>query len=300
MATPVHDFARSLVLAEADADLKLQLAIHFGTSDLSAPGKSPLIGTTALVMTWVIQQVRSMYKAAEQETLVAAMSSSAKANALAVWSSSGLEWIVLSEGLMELLRDRIDGVAERFAETFSELIDTALMRRLLAKEPLSGGFRTSLSSFLYFAAVAFFTGHEAGHHLAGHGSEYPKRAHAENSKDDAIDRGGDWLVGQALERDADILGLTLCRIAMTHLLSKLWDVSEAENLSACEQQIFQRVLAALISTGALTAAVFIKPKSIEWVKVPEGSHPPAVARLLTLASIISLAIKENLHGLGML
>jgi len=51
-----------------------------------------------------------MHKAAEQETLVAAISSSAKANALAVWSGSGLDWIVLSEGLMELLRDRIDSI----------------------------------------------------------------------------------------------------------------------------------------------------------------------------------------------
>lgn len=102
--------------------------------------------------------------------------------------------------------------------------------------------------------------------------------------DDAIDRGGDWLIRQALERDADVVGLTLCRIAMTRLPSNLWDVTEPENLSAYQQQIFQRVLAALISTGALTAAVLIKPKSIEWAKVPEGSHPLAVARLLTLAS----------------
>ncbi|WP_426688856.1 hypothetical protein [Rhodanobacter ginsengiterrae] len=201
---------------------------------------------------------------------------------------------------MVLLRDRIDSVAERFAASFPELIDTELMRRLLAEKPLSGGFKTSLSSFLYFAAVAFFTGHEAGHHVAGHRSQYPKRAHAENSEDDAIDWDGDWLIGQALERDADILGLTLCRIAMTHLLSKLWGVTEAENLSAYEQQVFQRVLAALISTGALTAAVFIKPKSIEWVEVPKRSHPPAIARLLTLASIISFAIKKNFHGLDAL
>jgi len=296
MATPIHDFARSLVLAKSDADLEQQLAIHFDTSDLSAPDKSPLVATTVLVMTWVIQQARSMYKV-EPENLVAVISSSAKANALAVWSGSGRDWIVLSEGLMELLRDRIDSVAERFAATFPELIDTDLMRRLLAEEPFSGGFKTSLSSFLYFAAVAFFAGHEAGHHLAGHESQYPKRAHAEHSEDDAIDRGGDWLIGQALERDADILGLTLCRIAMTRLLSKLWKVTEAENLSAYERQIFQRVLAALISTGALTAAVLIKPKSIDWAKVPKVSHPPAVARLLTLALSISLAIKENFQGL---
>jgi len=296
MATPIHDFARSLVLAKSDADLEQQLAIHFDTSDLSAPDKSPLVTTTVLVMTWVIQQARSMYKV-EPENLVAVISSSAKANALAVWSGSGRDWIVLSEGLMELLRDRIDSIAERFAATFPELIDTDLMRRLLAEEPFSGGFKTSLSSFLYFAAIAFFAGHEAGHHLGGHKSQYPKRAHAEHSEDDAIDRGGDWLIGQALERDADILGLTLCRIAMTRLLSKLWKVTEAENLSAYERQIFQRVLAALISTGALTAAVLIKPKSIDWAKVPKVSHPPAVARLLTLALSISLAIKENFHGL---
>jgi len=51
VATPIHDFARSLVLAKADADLKQQLVIHFGTSDLSAPDKSPLVVTTLLVMT---------------------------------------------------------------------------------------------------------------------------------------------------------------------------------------------------------------------------------------------------------
>lgn len=297
MATPIHDFARSLVLAKTDHDLKQQLVIYFDTSDLSAPDKSPLVITTVLVMTWVIQQARSMYKAAEPEKLVAAISSSAEANALAVWSRSGRDWIVLSEGLMELLRDQMDGITERFAATFPDLIDTDAMRRLLAEEPFSGGFKSSLSSFLYFAAIAFFTGHEAAHHLAGHESQYAKRAHAEHSEDDAIDRGGDWLIGHALERDADVLGVTLCRIAMTRLLSKLWKVREAEDLSAYERQIFQRVLAALISTGALTAAVFIKPKSIDWVKVPEKSHPPAVARLLTLASSISFAIKENFHGL---
>jgi hypothetical protein len=201
---------------------------------------------------------------------------------------------------MELLRDKTDGIAERFAETFPDLIDTDLMRRLFAEEPLSGGFKSSLSSFLYFAAIAFFTGHEAAHHLAGHESQYPKRAHAEHSENDALDRSGDWLVGHALERDADVLGVTLCRIAMTRLLSKLWGVTEAEDLSAYERRIFQRVLAALISTGALSAAVYIKPKSIDWIEVPEKSHPPAVARLLTLASSISFAIKENFHGLDAL
>jgi hypothetical protein len=298
MATPIHDFARSFRLAQADADLKQQLVVYFGTDELSAPDKSPLVITTVLVMTWVIQRARSMYKRAPPERLVAAISSSETANALAVWSGSGRDWIVLSEGLMELLRGQMDGIAERFTEAFPELIGTNLMQRLLDEKPLSGGFKTSLSSFLYFAAIAFFTGHETGHHLAGHESQYPKRAHAEYSEDNAIDRGDDSLVGQSLERDADVLGLTLCRIAMTCLLSKLWEVPEAEKLSDDERQAFQRVLAALISTGALAAAAFIKPKSIDdWQKVRGNSHPPAVARLLTIASSISLAIKENFHGI---
>ena len=165
MTTPVHDFARSLVLAKTDSDLKRELVKYLDTSELSGPDQSPLVMTTALAMTWVIQRARSMYKAADVEKLVAVISSSKRANALAVWSSAGRDWIVLSAGLLELLRDRMDGVADRFSATFPELIDTELMRRLLAEQPFSGGFNSSLSSFLYFAAVTFFTGHEAGHHL---------------------------------------------------------------------------------------------------------------------------------------
>lgn len=299
MTTPPHDFARSLVLAETDADLQQQLVIHFGTRELAAPNKSPLVATTVDAMTWVIQNARSMYKA-EPERLVATISSSATANALAVWSGSGLDWIVFSEGLMTRLRDGMDNVAGRFETTFPDLMNTELIQRLLAKSPLSGGFTTSLSSFLYFAAVVFLTGHEAGHHLAGHRSQYPKRAHAENSENGAIDVGGSWLIGQALERDADLLGLTLCRIAVISLLCRLWNLEEAENLSATERRNFQRVLAALISTGALAVAVFIKPKNIKWASQPNASHPPAVARLLTLASSISFAIKENFYDLDTL
>ncbi|WP_128106515.1 hypothetical protein [Azoarcus sp. DN11] len=284
-------------MAQADADLRRQLEVHFGTSELSAPDKSPLVSATANVMTWVIQGARSMYRVAQPEILVAAISSSTKANALAVWSSSGRDWIVFSEGLMVLLCDQMDCVAARFAATFPDLMNTKLMQRLLAESPLPGGFTNALSSFLYFAAVAFFTGHEAGHHLAGHATQYPKHAHAEDSESGAIDTGGEWLIGHALERDADLLGLTLCRIAMIRLLSKLWGVEEAENLSADKRQIFQCVLAAMISTGALTAAVFIKPKSIDWDNVPNGTHSPAVARLLTLATSISDAIKKNFHDL---
>ena len=181
MTTPFHDFSHSVVLARTDADLQQQLVIHFGTSELSAPDKSPLVSNTVDAMTWVIQLARSMYKA-EPEKLVGAISSSTTANALAVWSGSGRDWIVFSEGLMELLRDRMDSIAVRFSAMFPDLMNTKLMQRLLAQRQLSEGFTTSLSSFLYFTAVVFLTGHEAGHHLAGHASQYPRRAHVEDSK----------------------------------------------------------------------------------------------------------------------
>lgn len=294
MTIPSHDFTRSLALAQKDADLHRQLVEHFDTNELSAPNKSPLVTTTVDTMAWVIKIARSMYKA-EPERLVAAISSSGKPNALAVWSGSGRDWIVFSEGLMELLRERIENVASRFEATFPELMNATLMQSLLAKSPLSGGFSSALSSFLYFAAVVFLTGHEAGHHLAGHKSQYPKQAHAEETEIDAIDAGGDWIIKHALERDADRLGITLCRITMTHLLSRLWEVDEAESLGPFKRQEYLRVLTALISTGALSAAVFIKPRTIDWEAQPTASHPPGVVRLLTLAASISLAIKKNFN-----
>lgn len=292
MKTPVHDFTHSYALAKGDADLHHQLSICFNTSALSLPDKTPLVATTVDIMTYVIQQARSMY-AAQPDRLVAAISASSQKNALAVWSGSGRDWIIFSEGLMGLLRDQMGSVEKRFLDMFPELLNTRLMQRLLAQTPLSGGFKTPLSSFLYFSAVVFLTGHEAGHHLAGHESQYPRRAHAEDLEGDSIDVNGDRIVAQALERDADLIGLRLCRMAVSHLLCKLWEVEEAEALSPDELRDFQRVLAALISTGALSVAVFIKPRTISWEGQFKALHPPAVARILTLALSISLAIKVN-------
>lgn len=147
MTTPFHDFSHSVVLAQSDADLRQQLVIHFGTSELSAPDKSPLVSNTVDAMTWVIQLARSMYKA-EPEKLVGAISNSKTANALAVWSGSGRDWIVFSEGLMELLRDRMDSIAARFSAMFPDLMNAKLMQRLLAQRQLSDDFTSSLSSFL--------------------------------------------------------------------------------------------------------------------------------------------------------
>jgi len=293
MLPPLHDFARSFALAQDDTDLRAQLVKYLKTDELARPDESELVNSTMDVITWVVQQARSLY-ATEPERLVAAISLASTPNALAIWSSSRRDWIVVSVGLMELLRKSVDDLGRAFARTFPEIMETTLMQRLQSQPPLRGGFETSLGSFLYFSAVAFFAGHEAGHHLAGHDAHYVDGAHAEQSGEANEAADERWLTKQALERDADLLGLRLCRMAMTKLLSQLWEV---EQYSAAERRSYQRVLAALLGTGAMTAALQITPREVDWDALPSRVHPPAVIRVLTLAGSISRAIKEGFSDL---
>jgi len=293
MPPPLHDFARSFALAHDDTDLRAQLVKYLKSDELARPDESDLVNSTMDVITWVVQQARSLY-ATEPERLVAAISLASTPNALAIWSSSRRDWIVISVGLMELLRNSVDDLGRAFARTFPEIMETTLMQRLQSQPPLRGGFETSLGSFLYFSAVAFFAGHEAGHHLAGHDAHYVDGAHAEQSGEANEAADERWLTKQALERDADLLGLRLCRMAMTKLLSQLWEV---EQYSAAERRSYQRVLAALLGTGAMTAALRITPREVDWDELPSRDHPPAVIRVLTLAGSISRAIKEGFSDL---
>lgn len=228
------------------------------------------------------------------ERLVGAVSAASTPNALAVWSSSGRDWIVVTEGLMEQLRATVDQLGDRFVRTFPELVASDLMRRLVDQQPLRGGFRTSLGSFLYFSAVAFFAGHEVGHHLGGHDGHYVQGAHAEHDDDDGNQVDAAWLTKQALEREADLIGLRLCRMSMIKLLSKLWEI---ERFGAEERRNFQRVLAALLGTGALAAVLRISPRTIDWGALPGRSHPPSAVRVLTLAGSISRSVKESFSDL---
>lgn len=211
MPSVPHDFAASLKLAERDQDLKGNLVKLMGTSQILPPDHSDLVASTAKVMTWVIQSARSSYKAGP-ERLVGAISASSRQNALAVWSSSRLDWIIISHGLIELLRDRTDDLGERIAETFPEAMESRLIQRLVSKPPLSGGFRTTIGSFLYFAGISFFTGHEAAHHLCGHDGYFLQGAHAEKV-DDSDESSDDWLTRHALEREADLVGVAVSSLA---------------------------------------------------------------------------------------
>lgn len=291
-----HDFAKSLELAGSDQDLKLNLVRFLGTSQLLSPNHSELVASAAQAMTWVIEEARKMY-AVEPERLVGAICSSPSQNALAVWSSSRRDWIVLSEGLIELVRKHVDDLGVRVSHAFPEIMNATLMKRLVAQPPLGGGIQTALGSFLFFGGISFFTGHEAGHHLRGHDGYFVKGAHAEATADGDVPADEDYLVKQALERDADLTGLALSRIAMAKLLSKLWEVEEAATLQPVVKAEFQRVLAALIAAGAMTAALLFRPRKIDWSEVPSRSHPPSVARVVTLAMSISAALKDGFPDL---
>jgi hypothetical protein len=293
MPLPRHDFSASLALAKDDTDLRAQLLKYFKTDALARPDESDLVNSTMDVVTWVVQQARSLY-ASEPQRLVAAISLASTGNALAVWSSSRRDWIVVSVGLMELLRDAVDDLGRDFARTFPELMETDLMQRLQSKPPLRGGFETSLGSFLYFSALAFFAGHEAGHHLAGHDGYYVDGAHAEQSAEGNDTADESWPTKQALEREADLIGLKLCRMSMTKLLSQLWEV---DHYSVAERRSYQRVLAALLGTGAMTAALRITPREVDWEELPSRVHPPAGIRVLTLAESLSRAIAEGFSDL---
>lgn len=293
MSAPIHDFAFSLTAAIDDEDLRAQLIKYFKTDELSAPGKSELVDATSDVMTWVIQQARSMY-VCQPERLVGAISASRTANALAVWSRTRLDWIVISEGLMKLLRDAADDMGRRFVKAFPEVVDGQIWQCLQGKPPLKGGFQTTLGSLLYFAAITFFAGHEAGHHLAGHDGYFVKGSHAEAPNDPPDQSAAPKLTDQALEQEADWIGLMICRISMIKLLSKLWEVRE---FNAAERQSYQRSIAALLGAGAMMAVVKITPSEIDWTEIPGRSHPPAVVRILNLATTLSRAIKENFSDL---
>lgn len=291
MPAPAHDFAASYALALQDTFLRNYLKTQFGTDAISQPGKSELVDSTALVMNWVLQQARERYASAP-ERLVAAISSATgtRKNALAVWSTSGKDWIVISEGLMEHLRDGVDDLGHRFTEAFPELMDSELMRALLAQEPLQGGFTTTLGSYLYFAAVAFLTGHEAGHHIDGHDGYFTGRAHAEDDADSPDAPTEQWMTKQALEREADRIGLSFCRYSMMTLLARLWDIGDFDDE---RRRSYQRVLAALISVGAMAVTLWLKPRKTDWSELPGRAHPPAVVRALNLSLEVARAIKEN-------
>jgi hypothetical protein len=154
---PQHDFERSIEAAREDDGLRAQLQKYLKSYTLAAVEGSDLIKPTWDAVNLVINAARDRYATAP-DRLVSVIVASETPNAYAIWSESGRDWVVLTTGLLDLLRDRADAAASRYIEEFPEVFRSPLAKRILTKRPLGGGFQATIGSLLYVAGVGFFAG----------------------------------------------------------------------------------------------------------------------------------------------
>lgn len=288
-ASDKHDFSTNAEIAASDKNLKMQLMKYYKTEKLSIPESSDLVSSTCTIIEWVVQKARKAY-IIDPQRLVAIISASNKQNALAVWGSTKFDWIVISVGLMNLLRDGANEMATRLGLAFPELLQSDLGVSLEGVPRLQGGFQSTLASFLYFAGISYFVGHEAGHHLGGHDGYYSNGAHAETTDTPTPTNVPGKTTEQALELQADRIGLEISKEVMFELLLRLVPISSFTDVAKRE---YQRALAILLTSGVLMSAILVRPKTIEWDNAMSATHPPAVARLLILNAVLSASFKKN-------
>lgn len=288
MMPPIHDFAETLRLAGTDASLKAQLLKYFKTSNLCPPSKSPLLERTCDLVNWAVRIGRRDYGEAP-ERLSAVICASDVENALAVWGNPKHDWIVLSEGLIALLQAGANQMGTRLISSHPWVLDTALGEAIQSTECLPG-LDSPISSFFYFSAIAFFVGHESGHHVLGHDGYYLAGAHAEVSLGPDSSHVKTLITEQALEFQADRYGVMVARVVMTEWLVQHCDIREYTEV---EKTAYQFVLTTMLSAGTLMAATKIKLGPMDWEVVPERTHPPGVLRLVGLSDSLTAAIKAS-------
>ncbi|MGF6915985.1 hypothetical protein [Paraburkholderia sp. 40] len=283
----------ALDVALTDTLLKQAVLTTFKTVDLCSQIVSPRIEHAHELAKWGLKIARRDYDK-NPERLMLLISPSSVANALAVWGSSKSDWIVLSDGLLLALQSKANQVAEKLASEQSWILETELLRSIQKVDTLTG-LDTPVASFLYFAAVSFFVGHEAGHHVLGHDGYFRNGAHAEVSDQNSTPNVDSKLTKQALEFQADRYGVMVARVAMIGWLSRHWDVRE---YSAQERASYQWIIAFVMSVGALMALSVIKPRRIDWEAAYGREHPPGVLRMIQLLNALTESIKENFGLLG--
>ncbi len=281
-----HDFSVSMTLALSDYRLLRQLNNHLATGKLLAESESPLIAGTCSVANYALAKARSRYTS-KPERLKCVISASSKVNALAVWGVAQNDWIVLSSGLLERLRETSVATFQHILDDWS-ILETQLGRSLAAQAPL-GGFESPFAAMLYVSAVSFFIGHEAGHHLEGHDGYYQVGAVAE-----LLDGEATGSERQSLEFFADAHGVSMSRQITTAFLLEVVDV---RNFSVAERTEFQKVLAMLISLGIFLSISALDPRSVDLASIQSRSHPPSSVRALWISSLLTDAIKGAFHNL---
>lgn len=272
------EFKESTALARLDAALTQQLLTHYQTCEL-LPAKAGLSRSTCVALAWNIQQARVVFKH-HPERIRGVIAKTDCANALAVWGDEQRHWIVVTEGLMHLLRDAAEANAARILDAFPAAFDCAAGRRLLAATPLPG-FQTMLAALLYFGAMSFVASHELGHHLAGHGAVYNVPGKAA-----LLAR---WDVSHALERQADAIGVGGAVLSMNKLMNRFFTEMALTPARRKEQQT---LVALVFTAGVLTIAARLVPTSFDFDEAPSAAHPPNVYRMIKIAALLMRPLRS--------
>ena len=279
------EFTESTQIARTDRALARQLLLHYKTCTLLPPTNG-LIRSTCIALAWNVQQARIVFN--EHPELIRAVISDAPcANALAVWGDEKRHWIVITEGLMVLLRDAAEVNAARILEAFPTVFASAVGRRVQAATPLQG-FQTMLGALLYFGAISFVASHELGHHLAGHGAWF----NSEGSKGSGgvkQNLRSRWDVPHALERQADAIGVGAAILSINKLMARFF----AMTVLTPEQRKDQQALVAIVFTaGVFTIAARLIPDAIDAGQVPATGHPPNVYRMIKIAATLMRPLRS--------
>lgn len=281
-----------LQTAGMDDLLKRALLDVFKTSDLCRRDASVRILQAHELAKWGLRIASQDYDAAP-ERLGFVVSPSSVRNALAVWGYSKTDWIVLSDGLLAVLQDGANQTAEELEKHQSWLFATETIKQMQKVGNLAG-LQSPLASFLYFAAVSFFVGHEAGHHVLGHDGHFRSGVHAEGIDEGTDETSDSMLTKQALEYSADRYGVMVARVAMIRWLLQF--VNE-QTYTIEEQASFQYIVAVVMSLGVLMAHTVIKPRRVDWKEAYSRAHPPGTLRMINLSNALMESIGENFHWL---
>lgn len=275
---PTHRFDQSTKVARLDPHVQTWLTRKFQTTKLLPENTGGIAETARDVIDVALEFGRREY-ARDPLRLCAVLSASEHEMALAVDSSR--DWILVSKGLIDRLFRVAEDLAPRLmAET--EMGETGLGRRLATLPPMNGGFTSALSSLLFTGALAFFVGHETGHHLEGHLPLLGARAAGDIFE---LPRS---LVEQAMEVDADERGVIVSRQTMGwYLIQSV----EPREYSEAEQNEGHAVLAMLLSVGLFLCMAHLRPKAVSLKALDDKAHPPGSLRLMLMSMYLTLSIK---------
>jgi hypothetical protein len=275
-----HDFRQSTADAAKDQVLQTWLLKQFKTTQLLSADAAGLAETARDILDCALKFGRERYSS-NAERVCAVISASTVDNALAVQATR--DWVVISEALLV----RLFAVSEKLGPTLmteTGLDQTEIGRTISTLPPMNGGFTSAVSSLLFSGAVAFFAGHEIGHHLEGGLSILGTAATG-----DLVELPQNE-VEQALEIGADERGVIISRQVMAYYLGKCINLREYTDAEKVE---YQMALALLLSVGLFLSMAVIRPRSIGMKDITEKQHPPGSLRVLLLSMHLSHTVKQT-------